>query len=135
MFHKTVIKHLAILISTSIILYCIHNFIITTYLEVGNNDLILKQHIFLCSAVLFVYGSSVAAHKITPKNTGFIFLGLVMAKMMIAGLFIYQLGWLDDPNSMPKRSVFLIFYFIYSFTLVYNISRLLKIFSDKSTSE
>ncbi|WP_103867087.1 hypothetical protein [Aquimarina sp. I32.4] len=134
MVYKTVIKPLAILIATSIILYCIHNFVIASYIEASFKSFIHKQHLFLLIATLFVYGSSLIVYKISPKNTGFVFLGLLMAKMIIAGLFIYKLGWLDDPKSMPSRLIFLVLYIIYSIVLVYVVSRLLKIFSDKSPS-
>lgn len=135
MLYKKIIKHLAILIATSIILYGTHYFVISNYIEDFYKSFIQKQHMFLCVAALFVYGSSLVVYKITPKNTGFVFLGLLMAKMIIAGLFIHQLGWLDDPGSMPSRFIFLFLYLIYSIVLVYIVSRLLKIFSDKSLSQ
>ncbi len=131
MSYKTIIKHLAILVVTSIILYCVHYFVIANYIETFYKSFIQKQHLFLCAAALFVYGSSLISYKITPKNTGFVFLGLLMAKMITAGLFIHQLGWLDDPDSMPSRLIFLLLYLIYSIVLVYIVSRLLNIFSNK----
>ncbi len=111
-------KQLIILILTSVLCYVVHFFILTDVLTIIDTTTILKQHLFLGGAVLVLYLSMYITSRISPLHTGFVFLGLILAKLIIAGFFINQMGWLEDGAPIQPKAIFLGFYMIYVITLV-----------------
>ncbi len=119
-------KHVLTILIISVLLYLAHFFILPNYLQIEDTSNILKQHVFLGGASLFVYISIIITYKVSKLNTGYVFLGLVLAKMIMAGFFVFQMGWLEEGSMIQYRAVFLVFYFIYLLSLLAVCVKLIK---------
>ncbi|MFL1894406.1 hypothetical protein ACJRPK_01810 [Aquimarina sp. 2-A2] len=120
------IKGIVVIIVGSLFLFATHKFAITQFLELGATQSILDQHLFFMGIVGMVFLSTAITHHFSPKNTGFVFLGLLLAKMIIASLFIYKMGWFDAEEFWVDKAVFLGFYFLYTILLIVLIIPFLK---------
>lgn len=120
------LKNIAILLLTGLVLFGLHNYVLVHSLELGSQPMIIKQHFFLVALTLLVYASTHITFKVSPNHTGFVLLGLLLAKMIIAGAFVYKLGWLEEGSPLRYRAVFLVFYFLYTLVMLVLSARLLR---------
>ncbi|QKX04731.1 hypothetical protein HN014_07335 [Aquimarina sp. TRL1] len=128
---KQLLIYMIYIIVSSLTFYAVHVFLLTSFLDLGTNSLIREQHVFLSLLVLFVYGMVAVVYKVSPIHAAYVLMGLLLAKMILAGMFVYKLGWLDDSETMHKRAVFLVFYLMYSFVLVLMSSKIIKNIGSK----
>lgn len=114
------LKGVITIVASAILFFFIHDLIITPQFDSDGIDrLVLKQHLFLCSISLFIYLFTYISFQFLPNKAGFVFLGLIMAKMIVSGFFLYSIGLLEDGVPMYKKAFFLLFYMLYSLILVY----------------
>lgn len=119
-------KHIAIIIGAFIVFLITHLYGIAAFTKIAPVALIYKQHLFLGIITLFIYVMTYITFKVAPKNTGFVFLGLLLAKMILAGLFVYQVGWLEEGSYLLLKVTFLFFYFLYTTVLVLSTIKILR---------
>lgn len=119
-----VFRYFLLLIVSSVVFFLIHRFVLIEFIDVG--QFVLTQHLFLVLLMVFILASVYVIYKMSPIHSGYALLGLLMAKMMIAGLFVYRMGWLEDSGTMSKRIIFLFFYFLYSGMLIFLSTRIVR---------
>ncbi len=61
-----------------------------------------------------------------PKATGFVFVGLLLLKMILAAVFLQKIGWLATGIPITTKAFFMLFYAIYTLILVLLSVKLLK---------
>lgn len=108
------------------LLFTAHKFAIAELLELRAKQSILEQHLFFVGLISIVFLSTTIVCYFSPKNTGFVFLGLLLAKMIVASLFVFKMGWFDAEEFWMDKAVFLGFYFLYTILLILVIIPLLK---------
>lgn len=125
------LKNSLILIIVSIFLAVTHVYLIPLWIDQGSLHENMKQHIFLCLFSVLIYISTYMASKRIPTQAGFVFIGLLMGKMIAAAYYVYIRGWLDENADDPKKYIFFMYYVVYLVVLVVPIARLLNNVSDK----
>ena len=114
------VKNVVLITCLAFLFYGLHRFLLVQFFKGdGIDDLLTKQHILLFSLSIFVYVTIYISHFFLPEKAGFVFLGLIMAKMIISGFFLHSIGWLEEGVPMYKKALFLLFYMLYSLILVY----------------
>jgi len=111
-------KNIIIIVICAAIFYLLHSYFLTSYFDLGTVSLIREQHFFLGTMTIVVFASSYVTNRISPNHTGFVFIGLLMAKMILSGIFAYKMGWLEENTPMQIKGCFFGFYFLYLIVLL-----------------
>ncbi|WP_378186020.1 hypothetical protein ACE939_12985 [Aquimarina sp. W85] len=122
----SIIKKILPILAGATVLFTTHRYVIADTLELQAKDSIVAQHIFFLSLIVLTFFSTAITYLFSPKNTGFVFLGLLLAKMIIASFFVYQMGWFDSVEFWNDKLVFLVCYFLYTILLIKIIIPFLK---------
>ena len=120
------IKNSIVLVIVGLFLTITHMFLVPLWVEQDPFNEIFKQHAFLCLFSILIYISTCIAVKKAPIQAGFVFIGLLLGKMVAAAFFLYSRGWLDENATDSKKYIFFLYYLIYLIVLVIITSKLLN---------
>ena len=119
-------KHILAIVLSGLLFWGIHSQVLFQFFSVGTFDSIIEQHAVLLLVTLFSYITIAISSRIIPAQTSFVFLGVLIIKVIIAGIFVHKQGWLDDPETVTKRAIFLCFYFGYLICLLLVSIKIIK---------
>ncbi len=119
-------KHILAIVLSGLLFWGIHSQVLFPFFNVGTFDSIIEQHAVLLLVTLFAYITITISSRIIPAQTSFVFLGVLIVKVIIAGIFVHKQGWLDDPETIPQRAIFLCFYFGYLICLLLVSIKIIK---------
>lgn len=120
------VKNIIVFIIVSLFLAIAHIYIIPLWITADSITEVVKQHLLLGLFSVLIYVSTYIASKKMPTQAGFLFIGLLMAKMVTAAIYLYGRSWLDENSGDPRKYVFFLFYIIYLVVLVVITSKLLN---------
>ena len=126
------IKNSIVLVIVGIVLMITHIFFVPLWMEQDTLNEIFKQQAFLCLFSILIYISTYIATKKRPTQAGFVFIGLLLGKMVAAAFYLYSRGWLDENAGDSKKYIFFMYYIIYLIVLVVLTSKLLNKNTDNN---
>ena len=102
------------LLLLAVVSLAVHLYVLTQFLEVGSTNDVLLQHAFLGIQAMVIYIVFRTIHGIFPEKSSFVFLGLLLLKMVFGFVFIKEMGWYTgDSEVFVLKAVFLVFYMVY----------------------
>ncbi len=107
---KSVIK----LLLLAMVSFAVHSYVLPHLFEVGAVNTIPVQHLFLGIQVIIIVAVFRIIHNIYPEKSSFVFLGLLLLKMIFGFIFVKKMGWYSgDAEVFVAKAVFLAFYMVY----------------------